>query len=218
MPDAALVDIPHVAASDLAGMIAPERTALVLVDIQNDWAAPEGLLGQHGVDLSAPHAAIDKAEELVAAARAAGVTLAFVRVVTTPETDSEALKTFYTRRGEPGGQVICRKGYGADYYRLLPEPGDIEVEKVLYDCFHGTDFEAQLTERGIDTLLITGLSTDCCVDAAARSAFHRNFNVFVVSDATAAYEPGLHEATLKVLSKNCALMVTTQAAKTAWAQ
>jgi Amidases related to nicotinamidase len=216
MPDLALADIPHVATSDLAEMIAPKRTALVIVDIQVDWAAPQGLLGQYGVDMSEPHAAIDKAEELVSTARAAGATLAFVRVVTTEETDSDALKTFYARRGQPGGQGICRKGHGADYYRLFPEPGDIEVEKVLYDCFHGTDMEEQLRSRGIDTLLITGLSTDCCVDAAARSAFHRNFNVFVVSDATAAYEPGLHEATLRVLSKNCALIADTQAVKAAW--
>jgi nicotinamidase-related amidase len=218
MPDLAMADLPHVAPADLAGMIVPARTALVVVDIQVDWAAPEGVLGQYGVDLSAANAAIDKLEPLVAAARGAGATLAFVRVVTTPETDSDALKAFYARQGQPGGEAICRKGGGAEYYRLFPEPGDIEIEKLLYDCFHGTDMEEQLRSRGIDTLLITGVSTDCCVDAATRAAFHRNFNVFVVTDASAAYEPGLHEAALNILRKNCALLVTSDAVQTAWAQ
>ena len=217
MPDLMVADLPHVDAPSLAGMIVPERTALVVVDIQVDWAAPEGVLGQAGVDLAPAEAVIETLEKLIPSARAAGATLAFVRVVTTPETDSTALKTYHVRRGQPGGHVICREDGGADYYRLFPQPGDIEVQKVLYDCFHGTDMEAQLRSRGIDTLLITGLSTDCCVDAATRAAFHRDFHVFVVSDATAAYEPGLRESTLQVLGKNCALLVTSDAVQSAWA-
>ena len=203
--------LPHIAAADLAGMLpAPARTALVVVDIQVDFASPFGLLGRVGVDLAPAEAAIDRIEALIAAARAAGVTVAFMRVVTSAESDSGALKRLMERRGMAGGEAICRvEGGGADYYRVTPAPGDIEIEKLLYDSFHGTDLEQQLRDRGIDTLVMTGLSTDCCVDQTARSAFHRNFNVFVVSDASGAYEPGLHEGSLNVLQKNCALLVTS---------
>lgn len=210
MHDAAVMDLPHVPAADLAGMIDPAKTALVVVDIQKDFAAPDGLLGRYGVDLSDAEKVIDRIEELVPLARAAGMTMAYMRVVTSPEGDSDALKTLHVRKGNPGGHVICRtEDGGADYYRVSPQPGDIEIEKLLYDSFHGTDLEQQLRDRGIDTLVMTGLSTDCCVDQTARSAFHRNFNVFVVSDASGAYEPGLHEGSLNVLQKNCALLVTS---------
>lgn len=210
-------DLHHVDAAALAGMIEPKTTALVVVDIQVDFAAPHGLLGRHGVDLSSAEAAIDNCEKLVAAARASGTTVALMRVVTSPETDSRALKTLMVRRGQPGGEAICRLADGgADYYRIFPKEGDIEIAKLLYDSFHGTDLDTQLRARGIQTLVICGLSTDCCVDQTARSAFHHGYDVFLVSDATAAYEPGLHESSLCAMEKNCALLTTTKAVEKAW--
>lgn len=209
-------DLPHVAAADLKPMLDPAKTALVVVDIQIDFAAKEGLAGTFCEDLSGVEAVIDRIEDLIPAVRTAGGSIAFMRVVTRPETDSEALKTLMVRRGMPGGEAICRaEGHGADYYRVQPEPGDIEIEKLLFDSFHGTDFDAQLKARGIDTLLMTGITTECCVDSTARSAFHRGYNVFLVSDACAAYDPEMHAATLNVLSQNIALLTTSEAVRDA---
>lgn len=209
--------LPHVAADALAAMIPPATTALVVVDVQTDFAAPHGLIGGHGADMSTIEPAIDRIEALIAAARAAGATVAFLRVVTRPETDSRALATLYERRGMAGGHGICRaEGGGADYYRVAPAPGDIEVEKLMFNGFHDTDLDAQLRARGIETLVMTGVSTDCCVDQTARDAFHRDYHVFVVSDACAAYEPDLHTGTLNVLAKNCALLVDSAAVEGAW--
>jgi len=210
--------LPHVAAADVAPMLAPDRTALVVVDVQVDFAAPHGLLGRVGVDLSSVPPAMDRIADLIAAARARGMAIAFMRVVTRPETDSVALKTLMARKGMPGGEAICRADDGgADYYGVQPEPGDIEIEKLLFDSFHGTDFDEQLRARGIETLVMTGFSTDCCVDQTARAAFHRGYHVFVVSDATGAYEAGLHASALDILYKNCALLVRADAVAAAWA-
>lgn len=210
MPE--LADLPHVAGIDLKGMIDPAKTALVVVDIQVDFAAKDGLAGTFCEDLSPVEAAIDRIEELIPRMRKAGATIAFMRVVTRPETDSTALRTLMERRGMPGGEAICRaEGGGADYYRVSPEPGDIEIEKLLFDSFHGTDFDAQLRARGIDTVLMTGITTECCVDSTARTAFHNGYNVFLVSDACAAYEPHLHVGTLNVLSQNIGLLTTSAA-------
>lgn len=214
-----VTDLPHVRAPELATMIAdPARIALVVIDIQVDFAAPLGLLGRVGVDLAPAEAAIDSIEALITAARAAGATIAFMRVVTREGSDPGALKRLMTRRGMPGGEAICRVfDGGADYYRVTPQAGDIEIEKLLYDSFHGTDLDRQLRARGIETLIVTGLSTDCCVDQTARSAFHHDYDVFVVSDACAAYEPDLHSGSLNVLQKNCVLLTTTSAVLTTWA-
>lgn len=217
MPDLPIVDeaVPH---ETLAEMLAPVRTALLVIDIQRDFAAPDGLLGRIGVDMASVAAGIDKIEQLVAAARAAGAVVGFMKVVTTPDQDSAALKTLMRRRGRPGGEAICRSDSGgADWYRLVPQPGDIVVEKRLFNSFHGTDLDQQLRGRGIDTLLVTGVSTDCCVDATVRDAFHRDYHAFVVRDGCAAYEPALHEGALRALEKNCALLTDTAAVLEAWA-
>lgn len=212
-----VADLPHVAADALAPMIVPATTALVVVDVQKDFAAADGLLGRIGADLSAVAPAITQIEALIAAARGAGATVAFMRVVTRPETDSNALRTLMARKGQAGGEAICRiEGGGADYHVVSPEPGDIEVEKLLYDSFHGTDFDDQLRAHGIDTLVMTGFSTDCCVDQTARAAFHRDYHVFIVSDASGAYEEGLHAHSLDVLQKNVGLLTTTDAVLAAW--
>ena len=68
----------------------------------------------------------------------------------------------------------------------------------------------------LDTLVIAGFTTDCCVDATARAAFHRNYNVFVVSDACDSYDPELHHWALKALRKNAALLVDTASVLAAW--
>jgi nicotinamidase-related amidase len=212
-----VAELPHIEAAALRDMLPPARTALVVVDVQTDFAAPFGLLGRHGVDLSPVAVALDRIEALIAAARGAGASVAFMRVVTRPETDSDALKAFYARKGRPGEQAICRTDDGgADYYRVSPEPGDIEIQKLMFDSFHGTDLDAQLRARGIETVVMTGFSTDCCVDQTARAAFHNGYHVFVVSDACAAYEPDLHSSTLNILQKNCALLVTSDAVLEAW--
>ncbi len=207
------------AAEMLAEMIDPARTALAVIDIQGDFAAPEGAMGRVGCDLSDVEAVIDRTERLIAAARTAGAAVMFARVVTTPQTDAPNLKVLYRRKGYGEDAVgVCRAGTaGADYYRVTPRPGDIEIEKPMFSSFVGTDLEAQLRARGVDTLVMVGLTTDCCVDCTARDAFHRGFHVFVVQDACSAYGAELHAAALSGLEKNVALLTTTEEVARAWA-
>jgi len=211
-------NLRHVDAVLLPPMITPVRTALVVIDVQEDFVSPAGIAGGWGVDLGAFEAPLQKIEALIDAARGAGVALVFTRVVTRPETDSEALKLLHSRQGEPPESIaICRAGTaGADYYRIKPKAGEIEIEKTLYSSFVGTDLDAQLQAIGVDTLVVSGFTTECCVDCTVRDAFHRNYKVFVVTDACAAYEEFLHQGTLYALSKTCALMVDSAAVLAAW--
>ena len=208
------------AAEPLAQMIDPARTALAVIDIQVDFAAPDGAMAKVGCDFSDVETVIDRAQELIAAGRAAGATVMFARVVTTADADAANLKALYRRKGYPEDALgVCRAGTpGADYYRVTPEPGDIEVEKPLFSSFVGTDLEAQLRARGIDTLVFVGLTTDCCVDCTARDAFHRGFHVFLVEDACSAYGDELHKAALTGLEKNVAMLVKTEDVAKAWAR
>jgi nicotinamidase-related amidase len=202
----------------LGPMLLPARTALVIIDVQNDFVAPDGALGLAGVDMAPLAAPLERIEALIAAARARDVTVVFVRLVTRPETDSNALKLMTARKGQAADSVaLCRAGTpGADYYRLLPRAGDMEIDKALYSAFVGTTFERQLRERGLDTLLVCGFTTECCVDSTVRDAFHRDFNVFLAEDACAAYLPDLHHASLNALGLSFALLVNSCAVELAW--
>ena len=218
MPSEGPVLDPPVDPVLLPPMVAPSRTALVVIDVQNDFLSPDGPAGQWGIDLGALEPPLQRIEALIPAARAAGVIPVLVRVITRPETDSEALKLLHQRKGRPPDSVaLCRAGtHGADYYRIRPEPGDIEIEKTLYSSFVGTNLDAQLKARGIDTLVVTGFTTECCVDCTVRDAFHLNYNVFLVVDACAAYEEALHWGAINGLSKNCALLTDSAAVLAAW--
>jgi nicotinamidase-related amidase len=205
-PDLVLLDPPA-----LAGMIDPARTALLVIDIQVDFAAPHGFFGRGGTDLSTVEPAIDAIERVIGAARQAGMPIVFVRAID-PAITSSAMPRWLERRGITGTAELCRAGSpGADYYRVQPEPGDIEIAKNCYDAFLETDLADILRQRGIASVIVTGVATDCCVDSTSRAAFLRDFDVFVVSDACAAGAPHLHFGALTALAQNVALLTDTAA-------
>jgi ureidoacrylate peracid hydrolase len=203
----------------LRAWIAPRRTALLIVDMQTDFAAPEGAMGRAGADLSATPAALAAAQRLADAARAASVPVVFVGLMTAPEDDSAAWAERMRRQGvDPVEELaLCRAGtLGAAFVGPIPLVGEPVVAKLRYSGFFRTDLDAQLQRLGVDTLVIAGLTTECCVDCTVRDAFHLDYHVFVARDACAAYEPDLHEAALKSLALNCAIIVTTDAVVGAW--
>ncbi|MBS0408980.1 MAG: cysteine hydrolase [Proteobacteria bacterium] len=207
------------AKDDLAAWIAPSRSALVIIDMQVDFASPQGVLGRSGMDMSVVEPALAAAQRLAEGARTAGTPVIFVGLQTRPETDSPAWKERMRRRGgsPEDDSNLCREGQpGADFHGPTPAPGELVVPKTRYSAFHGTDLDAALKARGIDTLVVCGLTTECCVDSTVRDAFHLDYHVFVASDACAAYEPDLHEGALKSLDLNCAMLVTSDQVLAAW--
>ena len=210
---------PVQAEDGLATWIAPARTALVIIDMQVDFAAPEGRLGQWGVDLSTVPPALEKAQALADAARNAGAPVVFVGLFTRPETDSGAWRERMRRRGgDPDSDSgLCRADeVGSDWYGPKPLPGEAVVEKARYSGFHDAPLDSVLKDLGVDTLVVAGLTTECCVDCTVRDAFHLDYHVFVAADACAAYEADVHTASLKALELNCAILVETDQVITAW--
>lgn len=205
----------------LVDWIAPARTALLIVDMQVDFAAPGGVIGRFGVDLSSVGRALETAGWLTDLAREVGAPVVFVGLETTPETDAPVMLERMRRRGgDPEiERAICRKGTpGAGFYGPLPAPGELVVHKPRYSAFVGTDLDERLRARGVDTLLVCGLTTECCVDSTVRDAFHRDYNVFVVQDACAAYEPDLHEGALKSLGLSFALILGATEVDATWSR
>ncbi len=202
----------------LRDWIDPARTALLVIDMQVDFASPDGALGLAGLDLSAVPPALASADRLAGSARAAGAAVVFVGLQTRPETDSPAWGERMRRMGGAADDAgLCREGErGADFVGPGPLAGELVVAKTRYSGFFRTDLDARLRARGIDTLVVCGLTTECCVDCTVRDAFHLDYHVFLASDACAAYESDLHSVTLKTLALNCAILATVDELAAAW--
>jgi nicotinamidase-related amidase len=201
----------------VAEWLAPRRTALLIVDMQVDFASPDGALGQAGVDLSTVPDALAAAESLAEGARAADLPVIFVGLQTSEKTDSPAWAERQWRLGADLGAGLCRRGEpGADFVGPLPEPGERVIGKTRYSAFFDTDLHATLMAMQVDTLVVCGLTTECCIDCTVRDAFQLDYQVFIAADACAAYEPDLHVGALKALALNCAIVVDSADVIGAW--
>jgi len=191
--------------------IPPPRTALLLIDMQKDFVV--GATAQ---------AAVVQAKKLAEVARQAGVALVFVRLITRPGEESEASRTFRRRQSQgrgDDGPLPCREGTeGADWVGPRPGEGDYVVSKNGYSAFIGTRLEESLRAMGRDTLLLAGLTTECCIAATAFDGFARNFHVFIAAEAVAAEDPALHQAALRSLALNCAMPLPIADILAAWNQ
>ena len=202
-----------------ADWIAPARTALLVVDMQADFGSPEGALGRAGVDLSAVPAALAGAEALAEVARDAGAPVVFVALRTSPERDSPA---WAERVRRTHGNLdlefgLCRAGTpGAAFVGPTPRPGELVVSKLRYSGFFGTGLDTELKRLGVDTLVVCGLTTDCCIDCTVRDAFHLDYQVFIARDACASYDAALHVSTLASLELNCAILASVGEIVAAW--
>jgi nicotinamidase-related amidase len=207
------------AVDGLPAWIAPGRTAVMVIDMQVDFASPEGVLGQYGVDMGVVAPALSAAERLVASARAAGVPVVFVGLFTSPKTDSPAWNERMRRRGgnPETDAALCRVGdVGSEFTGPRPLPGELVIQKTRYSGFVGTDLDDRLKVLGVDTLVMAGLTTECCVDSTARDAFDLDYHVFIAADACAAYEADIHAASLKVMELNSAILTDTVQVADAW--
>jgi biuret amidohydrolase len=90
---------------------------------------------------------------------------------------------------------------------LAPADGEAVVRKTAFGAFNGSDIDDQLRQRGIRSLVLTGISTNCCVESTTRDAAERGYGCVVVDDGTADYEPEAHAASLRALSFNHARVV-----------
>ena len=204
-----------------ADWIARGRTAVLAIDMQVDFAEADVALGRAGLDMSVVQPALATAERLVEAARAAGVPVVVVCLMTRPEQDSPAWRTRMLRRGgDPDDEsALCRFGErGADFVGPTPRSGELVIAKPRYSGFFGTALDARLKAMGVDTVVVCGLTTECCVDCTVRDAFHLDYHVFIANGACAAYEPDLHAGALKRLELNGALLAATDELAAAWGE
>lgn len=175
------------------------HTALLVIDMQKDFCL-EGF-GAHraGRDLAAAQRAIPVIAELLAAARQTGVRVAHVGFATLPDHASDSGPWLAQRRRSTySSDTLCLAGTeGAAFVaQLAPAAGEWVVRKHRYSAFSGTDLDMLLRSAGIRSVVVTGVSTNACVESTLRAAFDLDYYVAVPPDATGSWDQALHEATL----------------------
>jgi nicotinamidase-related amidase len=183
------------------------RMALVIIDMQRDFLEPGGFGAALGNDVSLLKAAVGPCRDLLAAARRAGTLVIHTREGHRPDlTDAPPIKVERgdpaTRIGAPGpmGRILVRGEPGHDIIpELYPEAGEPVIDKPGKGAFYQTDLELMLKNRGIETLLVCGVTTEVCVNTTVREANDRGFRCIVLSDCCASYFPEFHDMGLKMI-------------------
>jgi nicotinamidase-related amidase len=191
--------------------VVPKRTALINVDCQNCFV--DAAVG--GLEI------VRRINDLARACRSTGILVIHTRHVLRPDGSNRGVL----------GELIPWIKYGvldegaesaALHLGLEVDPRDLVLDKPRYGAFHGTDLEAILRGKGIDTLIISGISTPVCCDTTAREATARDFQVMFLSDGTTAAgdrtttagdNARLHAATLEIVGDVFGQVLTVEEMK-----
>jgi len=201
------VPVRTIEAEPAAVAVDTDRTALLIIDMQRDFLEPGGFGAALGNDVSRLKAAVEPCADVLAAARRAGVLVIHTREGHRPDlTDAPPIKVERgdpsLRIGAPGpmGRILVRGEPGHDIIpELYPAAGEPVIDKPGKGAFYQTDLELMLRNRGIETLLVCGVTTEVCVNTTVREANDRGFRCIVLADCCASYFPEFHDMGLKMI-------------------
>lgn len=189
----------------LAELVHWKHTALIVVDMQNDFCKAGWAFDRLGIDLSMYPSMLPRLSRLLAGARDIGVPVIYIKMTTLPGRISESpaqirfnmrlhlpshgatQPLLYTIEGTPGQEIIAE---------LAPEPGDLVVRKYRSSGFWGTNLDMLLRSNGIESVIVTGCTTEGCVESTARDALFNDYYVVLPEDCVASDDPRQHEASL----------------------
>lgn len=182
--------------------IVPDETALLVIDMQNGFAHPQGTLGQAGLDISQTRAIIPRIAELVELCRAAGLRIWWSQQEHYPDDRARQARRIPSHLDRGGRRlVLCSKGSWdaelVDELRPLLRPEDNVVKKHRASCFYSTTFEAELRIHGIRMLIVTGTTASFCVESTIRDAYMRDLDVVVPADCISDTDQDAYRAVLK---------------------
>lgn len=190
--------------------LGPETTALFVIDMQHDFVSEHGYMHRMGCDLTGLQAPIEPIGRILEAARELGYHVVHTREgyaadlsdlqpwkraaaprEPVPIGDRGSLGRALVR-GEPGWQIVDA---------LAPLSGEVVLDKASYGVFATTEVDELLRRWGIRNLILTGVTTDCCVTSCLREALDRGYDCLVVEDCVGASDVRCHEAALALIGK-----------------
>ena len=193
----------------LAQKAEPRRAALLVIDVQNDFAADGGFFDQIGADVRSIQATvIPSLARLLESARAAGMLVVFVQAIYDAEHLSAPMRERNKRRRVEMPRCLTGS-WGADFHVVRPAPGEPVVIKHRYSAILNTELDAILKRRGIRSLLLTGISTDTCVESTGRDAYFIDYYVTLVADCCGAFNESDHLGALNRFDRDYGAVVAS---------
>lgn len=192
----------------------PARTALLVIDVQNDFCSPDGATAKSGRSVEACVEMVPRLIRLIEGAREGGVPVIFIAASGSRWTDSEA---WLYRASDKPRTGNCREGtWGAEFYGVVPRADEPVVAKHRNSGFYNTRLDSILRTLKTETVVVTGVATNISVETTARDAVQRDYHLVFVEDCTAAYDPVAHEATLYNMRNFYGTVTTSEALLRTW--
>lgn len=184
------------------------KAALVIIDMQRDFLEPGGFGASLGNDVSLLRSCIAPCQRLLAAARAMGMLVIHTREGHLPDLSDAPIAKI--ERGKPSlrignlgpmGRILIRGEPGHSIIpELAPTEGELVIDKPGKGAFYHTELQDELQAKGIENLLVCGVTTEVCVHTTVREANDRGYRCVVISDACGSYFPEFHEMGLRVIT------------------
>jgi nicotinamidase-related amidase len=194
--------------TELAELVDPAHTALIMVDMQCDFIEPDGVFGTLGINLSMYARSRPRLAALLAAARATGTLVLHVQNTALPGRmgDSPSYIRFNlrmhegSRRDGPPLRYTVPGTRGHEFAReFAPLPEELVVRKYRSSGFWGTNLDMLLRSNGIKTVVFGGCTTEGCVESTARDAMFNDYYVVIAADCVASDDPAQHEASMLLM-------------------
>ncbi|HEY5196056.1 MAG TPA: isochorismatase family cysteine hydrolase, partial [Solirubrobacteraceae bacterium] len=186
----------------------PATTALLIIDMQRDFLEPGGFGEGLGNDVSLLQRVVGPLQTVLAAARESGMLVIHTReghrsdmTDCPPSKLARGRLEFGIGSLGPKGRVLIRGEFGHGIVdELAPATGEIVLDKPGKGAFYATDLELMLRNRGITSLIVTGVTTEVCVHTTVREGNDRGFECLVLADCVGSYFPEFHEVGLKMIA------------------
>jgi nicotinamidase-related amidase len=177
-----------------------EKTALLLIDMQNGFISPKGSIARIGFPIELLHAAVAPCQALLAAARAAGMLIAHTRYVYKPGLTDGGIMVDEMLPELRRESALIAGSWDADIIpELTPAPGEAVFDKNRPSALLNTGLEAWLKANAIRRVIIAGVTTSCCVETSVRDLSQRDYRVLIATDACAEYDEERHRVGLRTM-------------------